>query len=266
MSKIEDALEKANKLRQVDKVEIKSRPDLSNGVEPIEVDNPYIVTMSEPDSPVAEEYRRLKSMVIRKTKKDFLNTLMITSAVDGEGKSITAINLAVSLAQEIDHSILLVDSDLRNPMIHKYLGIENKYGLSDYLTGDVDISDILIRTGIGNLVVIPAGKAVQNPMELLSSDKMESLIKELKQRYVDRYVIIDTPPILSFAEAISIGAYVDGVVFVIKERGPQKKDVENALTMIKDLRILGFILNGSNTISTSGYNNQPSYNKYKSKE
>jgi Mrp family chromosome partitioning ATPase len=120
----------------------------------------------------------------------------------------------------------------------------------------VPVSEILVKTGIGNLVLLPAGRTVSNPVELLASDKMHSLIKELKQRYMDRYVIIDTPPILAYAEAISIGSAVDGVIFVVQERGPQKKLVENALSQIKNLNILGIVLNNSDT---TNFNGQYSY-------
>ena len=195
MSKLEEALAKANRLRE-SSANIKSEKfNIFENIKPSEVGNQNIVTLTQPDSAIAEEYRRLKSMLLRETTAEFLNTIMITSSVDSEGKTLTAINLAVSLAQEIDHSILLVDADLRKPMIHNYLGItEYKYGLSDYLTGDLDVSDILVKTAIGKLVVLPAGRSVENPGELIASKKMMLLIKELKQRYMDRYVIIDTPP------------------------------------------------------------------------
>ena len=238
MSKLEEALEKAKYLRESGQVDNAGKADVAKKIfpvqeaGPIKVNNKSLVTITQFYSPVAEEYRRLKSMLLQETTADFLNTIMITSAIDSEGKSVTAINLAVTLAQEIDHTILLIDADLRKPMIHEYLGIEYKYGLSDYLTGDIDISEVMIKTGIGKLVLIPAGNRVDNPLELLSSDKMKALIKEVKQRYADRYVIIDTPPILSFAEPISIGANVDGIVFVVKEGRAQKRMIEDALNLV----------------------------------
>ena len=146
MSKLEEALEKANKLRESAHVDSSGKADVAKEAfpvqetVPIEVINNSLVTITQPHSPIAEEYRRLKSMLIQETTADSLNTFMITSAIDGEGKSVTAINLAVTLAQEINHSMLLIDADLRKPMIHEYLGIEYEYGLSDYLTGDIDIS------------------------------------------------------------------------------------------------------------------------------
>lgn len=262
MSKIEEALAKASRLRGSDK-ENRERPvQLGSRIEPVKNGNQYLVTINQPDSPIVEEYRRLKSMLLRETKADFLNTIMITSSVAGEGKSLTAINLAVTLAQEIDHSILLVDADLRKPMVTEYLGIKYKYGLSDYLTRNIDVSEILIKTGIGNLMILPAGRTVDNPVELLSSEKMKALVKELKQRYMDRYVIIDSPPILSCAEGIAIGSYVDGVIFVVQEGNTQKKSVEDALNMIKDLNLLGVVFNNVSELNLEGHYSHYYY-KYK---
>ncbi len=268
MSKLEEALAKANKMRKSDYDDKSDQLHIYKKVETAEVElrevnNAHIVTISQPDSHVAEEYRRLKSMVLRETKADFLNTIMVTSSVDSEGKTLTAINLAVSLAQEIDHSILLVDADLRKPMIHEYLGIKYKYGLSDYLTGDIDVSEVLIKTGIGKLAILPAGRRVENPVELISSKKMKSLIKELKQRYMDRYIIIDTPPILSFSEGISIGSYVDGIIFVVQEGRAQKKTIENSLNLIKGLNILGVVFN--NTLSANLEGHYSYYYNYQKK-
>ncbi|MBI4847312.1 MAG: polysaccharide biosynthesis tyrosine autokinase [Nitrospirae bacterium] len=268
MSKIEEALEKASKLRE---------PDDNNGgkivydtsnieLRKTKITSPYMVTVTQPDSPVSEEYRRLKSIVIRETKTDFLNTIMVTSAVEGEGKSLTAVNLAISLAQEIDHTILLIDADIRKPRAHEYLGIDYKYGLSEFLTQDLDLSEVLIKTDIGNLLFLPAGHSVENPAELLASDKMKALIREVKHRYMDRYVIIDTPPVLPFADTIAVGSLVDGVIFVVKEGRVTKKLLEDAMNMMKDLRILGTVFNQASVEDLDGhYSNYYKYKKYKKK-
>lgn len=270
MSKIEEALEKANKLRETTSVrdgEVNARrtkPENIKKVSPRVINNRDLITIVDPESPIVEEYRKLKSMVLRETKADFLNTIMITSAMDNEGKTLTAINLAVTLAQEIDHSILLVDSDLRQPTMHQYLGVDCKLGLSDYLTSDIDLSEILVKTGIGNLVLLPAGRPVNNPVELLSSKKMEALIKEIKQRYMDRYVIIDTPPIVAFAEGMALGSFVDGIVFVIQEGRAPVKTIEDALNMIKDFNILGVVYNNVSEVQHEGHSHY--YYKYQAKE
>jgi exopolysaccharide/PEP-CTERM locus tyrosine autokinase len=266
MSKIEEALQKASKLRDSDsnrRVEIK---DAAKKTERVNLANPYLVTITQPDSPIAEEYRRLKSILIRETKADYLNTIMITSSLDGEGKSLTALNLAISLAQEIDHTILLVDADLRKPVIHEYLGVSYKYGLSDYLTKDIDLSEVLVKTDIGNLMIIPAGQTVENPVELLSSEKMKTLIHEVKHRYMDRYIIIDTPPILPFADAISLGSLVDGVLFIVKEGRTPQKSLENAMHLIKDLKILGVVFNYAHAENLDGHYSRYYYYNYRKRE
>ena len=253
MSKIVEALEKASKQREVKNVKRDVKIRNPKDVKPAKVNNQHLISINEPNSPVSEEYRRLKSILIRDTKQDFLNTIMITSSVDSEGKTLTAINLAATLAQDLDHSILLIDADMRKPMIHNYLGIDYKYGLSDCLMEDIDISDVLINTGIGNLVLLPAGKPVSNPVELLSSEKMKSLLKELKHRYSDRYVFIDTPPLLPFADALVLGAFTDAVLFVIKEGRAQKKLIDNALGLIKDLNVLGVVFNAVRQENLDGH-------------
>jgi len=261
MSRLEEALEKANKIRESQLSPVREKRPLAGPTEIRDVQNEFIVTLGNSDSVMAEEYRRLKSMVIRETKPDFLNTIMVTSSLDSEGKTLTSINLAVSLAQEMDHSILLVDADLRKPMVHKYLGVNYSYGLSDYLTKNVDLSDILIKTGIGNLVLLPAGHDASNPVELLSSTRMKELVKELKHRYMDRYVIIDTPPVLPFADTISIGTTVDGVIFVIQEGRAQRSSIEEAIGMLKDVRILGAVYNNVSKSNLDGH--YSSYYRYR---
>jgi len=265
MSRIEEALEKANKLRGVDNSEATTEKttekttsapvdDVFRAAPSISVDDPYLVTVTEPDSPVAEEYRKLKSMVVNITKRgNFQNTLMVTSTIGGEGKTLTALNLAITLSQEYDHTVLLVDADLRQPSIHRYLGMDPQKGLSDCLSNGKDIGSVLIKTGMGKLVVLPSGSRVSNPVELLSSNKMKELVKELKHRYADRYVIIDTPPILPFAEAHAIGSVVDGVIFVVRERHASLNNIKDALGMLKDTNVLGVVYNDVDVEGVDNY-------------
>jgi protein-tyrosine kinase len=170
---------------------------------------------------------------------------MVTSSEIGEGKSITSINLAVSLAMEYDYTVLLVDADLKNPSIHRYLGIAPQYGLSDYLLGEVSIPDILIKTGIGKLVLLPAGNASSNTdsAELLSSSKMEKLVYELKHRYKDRYVIFDSPPILAVSDTIPLSGYMDGILLVLQAARSSPKTALQAISHIRGSNILGVVFN-----------------------
>ncbi len=191
--------------------------------------------------------------------EDFKNTLMVTSSIPGEGKSITALNLAISLAQEYDHTVLLIDADLRRPTIHTYLNMQKKKGLADCLTGEADLSEVIIATGIGKLSVVTAGHEVSNPAELFSSSRMKDLLEEIKHRYHDRFIIFDTPPLLPFAETLSLAHLVDGVVFVVKEQLATQTNVKDALEALKGCKVLGIVYN-----DTSIAQNLERYYSYRS--
>lgn len=270
MSRIEEAIGKAlerrgeqNTLRKVspsvaapEKEADFSAYDQEGGdVVHVRPDNPYIVTIRDPGSPVSEEYKKLKSMVVKLTRGEhFLNTLMVTSSIGGEGKSVTALNLAISLAQEYDHTVLLVDADLRKPSLHKYMNIDVDRGITECLLGEADLKDVLIKTDIGRLSFLPAGKRVSNPVELLSSHKMQKLVEEMKNRYPERYIIIDTPPILPFAETRALSSFFDGVVFVVKEGKARMQSISEALGLLKGSNVLGMVYNGADSGRPGGYN------------
>lgn len=256
MSRIEQAMEKAAQLRKesINQPETSrpvprstivhsppSRVEVKNKVSP---DNLLLVTLNAPDSPTAEEYRKLKAILVKMTYGNvFKNTLMVTSSIPNEGKSITALNLAISMAQEYDHTVLLVDADLRRPSIHRYLNIEQRKGLADCLMGEADLSEVILATGIGKLSVITSGSEVSNPAELFSSNRMKTLIDEIKHRYHDRYIILDTPPMLPFAETLSIAQLVDGVVFVVKEQMASQANIKDAIDALKGCELLGVVYN-----------------------
>lgn len=264
MSRIEKALEKAVQLRDSreeslrdpapvrERVRERIKESVFDAEEILAVDNPYIITLKDPGSPASEEYRKLKSMIVQITHQgDFSNTLMVTSSLSWEGKTLTAMNLAVTLAQEYDYTVLLVDADLRRPSLHGYFNIKPEFGLADCLTDEIDLGGALIKTGIGKLSFLPAGKKVSNPVELLSSQRMKELIVEMKARYPDRYIIIDTPPLLPFAETHAISCMVDGVLFVVKEGKTSLQSVSDSLGILQQSRLLGIIYNGLETAGPS---------------
>jgi len=258
MSRIERALEKALKMRRSETAPGRAAfwptthgkfdPSVfevgEGGIDPAAVDR-HIVSITDPYSSAAEEYRKLRARIFQVTEKDFLNTLMVTSSQAGEGKTVTTINLAVAIAHQVDHTVLLIDADLRKPSIHRYLGLNPQYGLSDYLDNrrDVSLSDIMIKTGIGKLVLLPAGSPPENPAELISSDRMRLLIREIKHRYRDRYIIFDSSPLLLTADSLSLCHYMDGIIFVVQADSTPKKAVTQALTFIKGYNILGTVFN-----------------------
>ena len=261
MSRIEEALEKAAQLR------IDPTPIMSAGrtfpkkhlppplpTQTIKVTNRLLVTANDPHTPAAEEYRKLKSIIVKLTQGEhFKNMLMVTSSIGNEGKSITALNLALSLAQEHDHTVVLVDADIRKPAIHDYLGLENKLGLTECLRDGRDVKDALINTGIGRLSVLPAGRMVQNPAEIFSSQRFRDFFLEMKNRYHDRYIIIDTPPVLPFAETRLLSPLVDGVVLVVKEGLVTLDNISETLECLKGTDILGIVYNEATQYDNAGF-------------
>lgn len=216
--------------------------------------NPSLVTIADPESPVAEEYRNVKAMIVRMTQQQgFQNTLLVTSSLSGEGKSVSAVNLAVTLSQEYDHTVLLVDADLRHPTLHKYLNVWTESGLSDCLENGLDVADAITKTGIDKLSLLPAGKGSDRPAELLSSGRMKDICAEIKSRYRDRYIIIDTPPVLPFAETRSLSSFVDGVIFVVRQGIASLHSIQEALDVLKKGTVLGILYNAVSREHLNGH-------------
>lgn len=266
MSKIEKAMEKAALARQsaanpandmpriaTEKLaQLHDPKDRAQHFNQVTSKSQLLVNLNAPYSIGAEEFRKVKSFLLKETKSDgFSNSIMITSALPGEGKTVSSLNLAISLAEEFDHTVLLIEADLRRPTMQNYLdlGTENRPGLSECLLGEADIRDAIIPTGIGKLSIIRAGRSVSNPAELFSSQRMKTMLDELKSRYHDRYIIFDTPPILPFTEARSLAHMVDGTIFVLKERQATSSDIREALDILKDCNILGMIYNNAEQLT-----------------
>lgn len=253
-SPIEKSLEPRQRQRQENKVQVDKAPPLKKSVKehvstlldvvPLKIDNLMLATARDEKTIVVEEFNKLRSTVIALTTgKQFLNTLMVTSTVSEEGKSMTALNLAISLAKEQDHTVLLVDTDLRRPSVHKYLDINPEFGLVHCLRDNLPIEKALIKTGVGKLVILPAGEAVNDPLDMLSSKRMKGIIQELKERYGERYVIFDTPPALPFADAGVLASMVDSTLFVVREGKATKSDISKTLASFKKNNLLGVVYN-----------------------
>ncbi len=266
MSRIEEALKKAAEQRgrnrtsssesevpdveqQVPQVRtLKQRVNALLDVVPLKINHLMLATARDEKTAVVEEYNKLRSSLIALTSGDtFLNCVMVTSTVSEEGKTMTALNLAISLAKEHDHTVLLVDTDLRRPSIHKYLDIKPEVGLVHCLRDNLPIDKALIKTGVGKLVVLPAGEAVKDPVDLLSSNRMKAIVKELKERYPERYVIFDTPPALPFADAGVLAGIVDTTLFVVREGRAKLEDVVETLEELKHHHLLGVVYNDAHS-------------------
>jgi protein-tyrosine kinase len=219
---------------------------------PIAMTSPYIIKFTEEDAHLTEEYRKLKSAVLMMMQPHAKqNTLVVTSAESGEGKSLTALNLALVLAQESNRTVLLVDADLRRPTLHTYLGVKPQFGLADCIIDKVDLHDALIKTTVPRLNFLGAGKKTETPAELLSSDRMKDLMREIKDRYRDRIIIFDTPPTLIFTDIRVLSQFADGILFVVKE-GVATSSVRDALAALKGSPVLGIVYNGASPEQLNG--------------
>jgi len=168
---------------------------------------------------------------------------MITSALRGEGKTLTAVNLALTFAKASRQTVLLVDADLRLQRIHEVLGYESGKGLVEYLMEGCPVSEVMVWPGVEKLTVISGGKTIGESSELLGSRGMKELVGEMKNRYPDRYVLFDVAPVLAAADAISLAPLVDHLVFVVEAGRTHARDVERALRLLPQEKILGLVLN-----------------------
>lgn len=245
MSKLEKILEIANKSRKAEL--LKEDLVMPSKVKQVEtgVPNPYLTVATSPDSPINEEYRKLKSWLVRAANKNSWRTFVITSAHEGAGKTLTSINLSLMLAKEPNTSVLLIDGDMRQKYssIKKFLSIKTDKGLSDYLDSEVELSEVLVQTSWDNLFVIPAGTLHPNPSEILPDQYVAKLVSDIKRTVSCRYVIIDTPPVLLFSDPTSFGVHVDGVIFVVREGKTNIKKVQIALTSLKECNVIGIVYN-----------------------
>ena len=202
-----------------------------------------LVSFFEPASMAAEQYRRLRTYVIRPGMENSPKTILVTSALEGEGKSLTAINLAIIIAIELNSNALLVDCDLRNPSLSRWFGFQEKKGLSDYLLGEAELPDLLVKTSVDKLSILPGGSFQENPVELIGSKRMKSLIADLKMRYDDRYIILDSSPLLATTEPSVLKDMVDGILLVIKSGATPRESIQQALKAVDKQKIIGVVLN-----------------------
>ena len=257
MSKIYKALEKAEREREEgsrrdsppmktpDEMKAWQKPKTSFG--PRTVDGAFseqqLVSFYQPKSLGAEQFRKLRTYLLQLNIQGPPKTIMVTSATSGEGKTFVSANLAAGLARELHAHALLVDCDLRIPSLANLFGFSNGLGLSDYLRDGRKIADLLLKTGIEKLGLLPGGNVPENPTELVGSKKMEDLVQELKSRYNDRYVIFDSTPLLATSESEVLSKLVDGIIIVVKAGVTPRETVKQAISSLEKEKILGFVLN-----------------------
>ena len=208
---------------------------------PVSNNGSVILTQVEANSSIAESYRQLRTALLLSSAGHAPRTLLITSSQPAEGKTTTSVNTAISLSQT-GASVLIVDADLRRPRVHRVFGLKNNAGLSNYLAGDGDLAS-LIQVAIPNLYVLPVGPLPPNPAELLGSAKMKNLVEVLSTNF--DYLVIDSPPVSSFADSLILSALVEGVIIVVKGGTTAREMAQRTKAHLQSVgaKILGVVIN-----------------------
>lgn len=217
------------------------------------------LTPDSPDQKLAEQYRALKRPVLMNAfsngpdKVAYSNSVMVTSAVEGEGKTYTAFNVAISMSMERNTTVLLIDSDVIKGSLSRLLGLENSPGLIDLLSEpDLNIADVIVTTDIPRLKVLPAGKPNVHSTELLASADMKRIASELSGRYPDRIIVFDAPPLLATSQAKVLTHFAGQILLVVEAGATPQELVKESVSQLDPNKIIGVVLNKSRT-SPEGY-------------
>ena len=230
-----DHIEKKVKLKEREKVVVKK-------VEESSVD-PSIITHFDPKALVSEQFKVLRTNVLSMNKGNPPKVFGITSSIHAEGKTVTSLNLAVSLSQAMHKpKVLLVDADMRKGKMAKYLGVNQDTGLSEVLKGEVDAKDVMFHIENENLAFISSGSVPEYPSELLSSKTFKNFLNDMRMQF--DHVIIDTPPIVPVTDAGIIGAQIDGLIMIIQSGRTQRGIVKRAEELLyqSHTKVLGHVL------------------------
>ncbi len=206
-----------------------------------------------PGHPHADVFRVLRTRVLQRMQKQGYRSLAVTSPGKGAGKSLIAANLAVALAAEGNHTVLLVDMDLRRPRMHRCFGLSDVPGLSDLLMGEAELPGLLVNPGIGRLVLLPAGQPVLQPSDLLSTRRMRALIREITERYTDRLLVFDMPPLLGMDDALAVSPDIHASLLVVDEGGTTREELEQSLELLGKEHFLGVVYNKARDHAAASY-------------
>ena len=191
----------------------------------------------------AEPYRQLRTQVLTKFRQNQWRTLAITSAGNGAGKTLTAINLAITIAKELNQTVLLVDMDFKGPNVLDILGLSTDLGLLDYLDGKAELNEILVNPGLERLTILPSTPVSGVTSERLSSPRMKAVLEDIVNRYSDRLVIFDLPPLLRDDDALVFAPYADAALLVVESDVTTPEELERCVQLLEGSNILGTVFN-----------------------
>jgi capsular exopolysaccharide synthesis family protein len=189
-------------------------------------------------------YKMLRTRTVQKMRSDEWRILAVTSPLDGAGKTLTAINLAITLASHGNHDVFLLDLDLKTPSIANYLGLpEAPHGLGDYLAGKASFSSVAVDVGIENLIVVPGFESHKNSSELIASPQMVELFAQIVSGYPNPILIVDLPSVLSADDALAISPIIDGFLLVVSESETFREDVTRSMDVLRESNLFGVVHN-----------------------
>lgn len=202
------------------------------------------VIFPDEESLAGDAYRMLRTQLLQRVRQRGARVIGVASPADGDGKTLTSVNLALALAAEPNQTILLVDMDLRRPNVAKLLGIPATAGVESVLRGEIGVDEALWRPeGRDRLAVLPASPLGNSSSEILASERTRAFLQEIRTRYADRLVLLDLPPVLLTDDVLTLAPLLDGVLLVIAEQRTRREDLQRAQTLLADVPQLGSVLN-----------------------
>jgi len=269
VERIKEAIEKAKAGRRTD--QSTSRPadevevDATAGVDkityrqtkviqldPLHLEEKRIISYSKND-PRSMSFDMLRTQVLRKMQENKWRTLAVTSPTAECGKTVVSINLALSIAQQTEQTVLLADFDLRKPKISDYLGLPSGLSLVDYLEGDASLADVFVNPGVPRLTLLPNKSPIKNASETLTTTRMKALVTDIRDRYESRMIIFDLPPVLTTDDAMAFLPQVDCAILVVANGASTTSDVKEASRLLQSTNLLGVMLNKSEEESRTYY-------------
>jgi protein-tyrosine kinase len=212
------------------------------------------VMSADASGPAGHAFKMLRTQVLQRLRQRGWNTLAVISPTPKDGKTFTAINLAIAIAGDTNHTTLLVDFDLRHPSVHKRFGIQPEIGVEQCLRGEATVSEALVNPqGYPKLLLLPAREPVSNSSNLLSSEHTRRVIRDLKERYPNRMVLFDLPPVLGADDALAFAPQVDAALVVVGEEHTRREDLLRCFEILRDIPVIGTVLNGSRTDASLAY-------------